>query len=436
MTRLTYTITTISILLILCGSSSALERFPPPEFESDYQQPRTTVPSPRQNIYEYTDVFLLLAALSLASYLVLKNRSRRAIFVLMLFSIAYFGFWRRGCVCSIGAIQNIALSFFDSGYVVPASVIIFFLLPLVFTLFFGRVFCAAVCPLGAIQDIVLLKPVSVPSWLESSLRIFAYVYLASAVMFAATGSAFVICRYDPFISFYRLSGSLNILVLGGCFLIIGLFIGRPYCRFVCPYSVILRQLSRLSRWRVTITPDECIKCRLCEDSCPFGAIEKPSTEFPAEELGRGKKRLGFFIVLLPMLIYACGWAGSAVSDSSSRSHATVRLAERIYAENIGQVQEISDASTAFRATGKSVEQLYDEASSIKEDFVLGGWLAGGFVGLVIGLKLIRHSVWRGGSDYEADRAGCLACGRCFEYCPRERARLNKKERESRKSDEN
>ena len=328
------------------------------------------------------------------------------------------------------------MSFFDSGYAVPVSVIIFFLLPLVFTLFFGRVFCAAVCPLGGIQDLVLLKPVDVASWLESSLRIFAYVYLSAAVLFAATGSAFVICRYDPFISFYRLSGSLNILVLGSCFLIIGVFVGRPYCRFVCPYSVILRQLSRFSRWRVTITPDECIKCRLCEDSCPFGAIDKPTTEFPAEELNRGKKRLGLLIVLLPVLIYACGWAGSAVSDSSSRVHATVRLAERIYAENIGQVQETTDASTAFRATGKSVEQLYDEASSITKDFVLGGWLAGGFVGLVIGLKLIRHSVWRGGGDYEANRAGCLACGRCFEYCPREQVRLNEKKGQLEKPDEN
>ena len=80
MTRLTYIVATITILLVLCGSASALERFPPPEFESDYQQPRMELPSPRQIIYEYTDIAVLLAALSLAAYLVLKKRSRRAIF--------------------------------------------------------------------------------------------------------------------------------------------------------------------------------------------------------------------------------------------------------------------------------------------------------------------------------------------------------------------
>jgi len=50
---------------------------------------------------------------------------------------------------------------------------------------------------------------------------------------------------------------------------------------------------------------------------------------------------------------------------------------------------------------------------------------GGFVGMVIGLKLIGVSVWRQRMDYEADKASCLACGRCFQYCPKERARIKK-----------
>jgi ferredoxin len=52
----------------------------------------------------------------------------------------------------------------------------------------------------------------------------------------------------------------------------------------------------------------------------------------------------------------------------------------------------------------------------------GAWLLGGFLGLVIGLKLIRLSVYRRRVDYEADPALCVACGRCFDYCPRERLR--------------
>ena len=419
MIRLNYTIIGIAVLLLSSGIASGFERFPPPDFESGYEQPSPATPNPRQNIYEYIDTAVLLAALSLSSYLVLKRRRRRFIFVLSLLSLFYFGFWREGCVCPIGAIQNVTLSVFDKDYAVPIAVMTFFLMPLVFTLFFGRTFCAAVCPLGGIQDVVLMRPISVPQWLESGLRLFAYVYLAAAVLFAATGSAFLICRYDPFISFFRLSGNFNMLTLGVCFLFVGIFIGRPYCRFICPYGVILRQLSRISKWRVTITPDDCIKCRLCEDSCPFGAIREPTVDSPTHDYNKSRKRFVLLILLLPPLVLSLGWIGFTLRPVTSRMHATVRLADRIYLEDTGQAEDTTDASLAFRATGKETKDLYAEALDIQAEFGRGGWLFGGFVGLVIALKLIGLSLRRQRTDYEAEMAGCLACGRCFEYCPKE-----------------
>jgi NosR/NirI family nitrous oxide reductase transcriptional regulator len=421
----------MAVSLILFGETLAEERFPPPDFvETHHAIPSPTTPNPRQDIYEYIDAVVLLAALGLASYLVLKKRSRRAIFALTIFSLLYFGFYREGCVCPIGAVQNVTLSIFDSEYVIPIVVLAFFLLPLIFTLFFGRTFCAAVCPLGAIQDMVLARPVSIPLWAENGLRLLAYVYLALAVLFAATGSAFVICRYDPFISIFRLTGSLNILILGGCLLLIGVFIGRPYCRFLCPYGVILRQLSRLSKWRVTITPDECIKCRLCEDSCPFGAIRKPTAQWPEAEYHIAKKRLAFLLLLLPVLVFLGGWAGSRLKGVTSQAHETVRLAKQIYLEDAGQTEEVTDAGTAFRASGQHTSELYKQAAIIRDKFEIGGWMLGGFIGLVIGLKLIGLSIWRRRTEYEADRASCLACGRCYKYCPREHVRLKKMKEES------
>jgi len=422
MIRLAYITISVVLFLLPCTVASAVERFPPPDFESGYVQPTPTTPGPRQTVYEYIDTIVLFVALTISSYLVLRTRKRWAIFVMMIFSLIYFGFWRKGCVCPIGAIQNVTLSFFDPSYAVPITITLFFLLPLIFTLFFARSFCAAVCPLGAIQDLVLLRPISLPQWLESGLRLFAYVYLAAAVLFAATGSAFIICRYDPFVSFFRLNGSLNILILGACFLFISMFIGRPYCRFICPYGVILRQLSRISKWKVAITPDDCIKCRLCEDSCPFGAIKIPTEDWPAHDYNKSKRRLVFLIILLPILVLSFGWIGSILQPVTSRVHATVRLADRIYLEETGQAEGTTDASDAFRATGKDIKVLYAEALAIQARFGLGGWLAGGFIGLVIALKLIGPSLRRHRSDYEADRAGCLACGRCFEYCPKEHSK--------------
>ena len=59
---------------------------------------------------------------------------------LSIFSLLYFGFWRKGCVCAIGSVQNVALALFDPGYAVPLGVAAFFVLPLAFALFAGRAF--------------------------------------------------------------------------------------------------------------------------------------------------------------------------------------------------------------------------------------------------------------------------------------------------------
>ena len=427
MARFGYILISIFISIVLCSIVFGAERFPPPDFEeSGHELPSIdyiTNITPDHFLYEYLDVAILAAALSLASYLILKRRSRRSIFILMIFSLCYFGFWRKGCICSIGAIQNFSFSIFDHNYTIAITAILFLTLPLIFTLFFGRTFCAGVCPLGAIQDLVVLRPIKVPAPLESGLRLFAYIYLGAAILFAATGSAFIICRYDPFISFFRLSGHLNILILGCCFLVVGMFIGRPYCRFLCPYGVILRQLSRLSKWKVTITPDDCIKCRLCEDSCPFGAITKPTVEWPQTGYAKSRRSLALLILLLPVLIFLGGWGVASLNQSWSRMHSTVRLAERIYLENQGLLSETTDASTTFRATGEPVEELYGQASVIRRQFRFGGWLLGSFIGLVVGIKLIIPSVRKQRTDFQADSASCLACGRCFKYCPREHVRL-------------
>ena len=265
------------IVIMLAGTEVfGVERFPPPDFETAYRFPVMEQPAPRANWREWTDVAVLAVSLCAATWLVLWKRNRKGLIGLSLFCLAYFGFYRRGCICPVGAIQNVSLSLFDGGYAIPLTVALFFALPVVFSLLFGRVFCSAVCPLGAVQDIVLIRPARLPLWLAESLGTLPFVYLGVAVLFSATHSAFFICRYDPFVSIFRLSGNFDILVLTGFFLILSTFVGRPYCRFLCPYGALLGILSKVAWRKATITPDECIVCGLCEDACPVGAIRPPT----------------------------------------------------------------------------------------------------------------------------------------------------------------
>jgi NosR/NirI family transcriptional regulator, nitrous oxide reductase regulator len=275
------------LLLVAFASSALIAQYQkaPPDFGGSYSFPTPTHPEPRSGIALAIDVAMLVAGLGLGAYLVLWRRSRTGVTALSVGAIAYFGFYRQGCTCAIGAIQNVTLSLVDSRYLISFGVLAFFFLPLVAAFLFGRVFCSGVCPLGAVQDVVLLKPRAVPEKIDRWLRWLPFVYLAAAIFFAgwgipvvsATGKAlsgrrFLICEWDPFISLFRVSGPFHMLAIGAAFIGVGMFYGRPYCRWLCPYGALLSIASRFSWKNVRITPDKELDCGLCQDACPFGAI--------------------------------------------------------------------------------------------------------------------------------------------------------------------
>jgi polyferredoxin len=400
----------------LAGFAQAEFRFPMPEFETGYTHPEMHIPAPI-NWTAGWDILVLLCALTLAAIFVLKRRRRREIFLLTLFSLLYFGFARNGCVCSVGSVQNVAAGLFDPSFGLPLTVLIFFAAPLIFALFFGRVFCAAVCPLGAIQEAVAVKPVKVPPAVEKVLSIIPVLYLGLAMLSVATGSGFLICKYDPFVGFFRMGAGFSMVLAGGLLLLIGIFVARPYCRFLCPYGVLLNWCSKLSHRHATITPSDCIQCNLCADACPYNAIVEPTPEKEPEPRAKGAHRLGKLILLMPVLIVPGALVGGLLKEPLSRMHPTVALAERIAGEELGRFRTTTIETDAFRASDTPNETLYAKAVEIKSGFAVGGRWLGAFIGLVIGCKLIAVSILRKRTGYEPDRGTCLSCGRCFKYCP-------------------
>lgn len=415
-----FSIFSLLVLLIIDFAAFAqTQRFPRPEFESGYTQPVTSMPEPRAGIFALVDVLLLIAALSLITWFIHKKRSRTGVVITSLFSIVYFGFLREGCVCSVGSVQNVVLALFNPGYHIPLSALAFFVIPLVYTLFFGRTFCAGVCPLGAVQDVFLLRPISLKKWLQKVLGLIPWIYLGLAILYAATETDFIICRYDPFVGIFRFNATFFMFAIGAAFLLISVFIARPYCRFLCPYGVILNLVSRVSKNHLSITPASCIQCKLCENSCPLDAINKPVEVKQMEDKRSATRRFILLGMIIPALMIIGAWVVSNFHENLAMVNSKVRLANELLHFDSNTMKESLEIE-GFRTSGKTKEELYLESAAILKQFYYGSWMLGAFIGLVFGLSLAGLTRYRYREDYEADKGECVSCARCLKYCPVEK----------------
>lgn len=394
-----------------------VSRFPRPEFESGYQYPEREYFVPYENFWKALDVVMLVALMSLITWAAYKKRTRGPIIITSLISVAYFGFFREGCVCSIGSIQNIALAMVDNTYHLPLVVLLFFLLPIIFAFLFGRVFCAGVCPFGALQELLNVKNYRLSKSVCTALSVIPWIYLCFALLYALTRSRFIICQFDPFIGIFRLGGDFGLIAFGGILLVMSIFTGRPFCRFLCPYGALLSLFSSVSIWKIKITEKTCVNCQLCHNSCPVDAVLPPYQNKNTEERNEGVIRILKYAVGLPLLMIIGALLMRMSSANLSYANKEVRLYELVQIQEAHPDNEMLPEVEAFYAQGRTLEELQQSNDAVQADFRLYGTIAGALIGLVIGLKLINLSVKRTRKEYEIDHKYCVACGKCFSYCP-------------------
>jgi polyferredoxin len=410
--------------VILITTIAAEARFPKPEFTSGYKIPEPLAPSPYitllVNVFFAFVILILVIVMMLGIRYLYRKRSRAGIIVLALFSLLFFGFFRGGCLCPIGAIQNIAVAIFEPVFSLGWFGILIFFLPILFALFAGRVFCGVACPLGAIQDIINFYPLRLPKWLDRTLRLLPIFYLGFAVYFAVLGIGFIICKYDPFVVFFRFSGDLFIMLAGSLLLLLGVFVCRPYCRFFCPYGVILGWAALLSARRIKITPDECIKCRLCENACPVDAIVIPQNHTANEPLRFSISRGLRLITILPVVIVISAVIGWCTGPILAQQHSAVKLYQQVTFEINNGIRPQNDATLAFRSSDATLADLQHKNSQIIYSSKIGGLFLGIFLSLMVMLRLFKFSKINYHADYQTDSEYCICCGRCYRYCPRGR----------------
>ncbi len=400
--------------------------FPTPSFESDYTFPVEQRPQMPAGFWGWLDLGVLALALALAVTLVHYRRSRRGLVALGLFSLLWFGFIKEGCVCAVGSVQNI-MAALGTGAGVPLTVLLFFVLPLVVALFWGRVFCAGVCPMGAVQELLLVRPVKVPAPVDTVLGFLPVIYLGFALVFAANQLGFIICEFDPFVRLFRGTGTWPMVATAAVFGILSLVVGRPYCRWLCPYGVLLG-LTSLLAWRpVRIHNGECVNCHLCRESCPYGAIEPLTEPLPAKGEAAADRRERRFLILTLLLLPALVWggvvAGRALTPVLAGRHPLARMVAHAQAAVAG-TETLADGSpvdpdmvAGFGRLKLPFSAAADQVLAAQSQLATSlAWL-GGLLALALGLAVLAAVRKRRSPEYHARPYACLACARCYQDCP-------------------
>jgi ferredoxin len=203
---------------------------------------------------------------------------------------------------------------------IPAVVSAGFIVVLLLTAFFGRVYCSVICPLGIMQDVF--------SWISKktglikrykfrkALNYLRYPLLALAIIMLLFGSMWILNLLDPYSSFGRIFSDLirpglivinnglagvlerfNVyslyrlnfdLITWRTVLIpvitlalvawLSLYFGRLYCNSICPVGTLLGLLSRVSLFKIKIDASTCTKCGKCSFVCKSSCIKVKTTE--------------------------------------------------------------------------------------------------------------------------------------------------------------
>ena len=383
----------------------AQARFPAPEFDN-YTLPQLQLETLVRDPIAWR-VGALLVFLVVSGLCFYRWRSSKTMRLLALAGVVIFGFVFTACPCPVGMFQNLLAAFVHgqpSGY----GVLLLFAIPLATALLFGRLFCAGACPLGAVQELLLWKPIRIPFPVDRALRLIPVAIFLLIVVAVVAGMAFPLCSLDPYLPLFLWSCSIPTVA----FLVLGLFVSRPFCRYVCPYGVLLRLFS-LASWKTpSITVKTCITCRLCEQGCPNGAILPPENAPTPEAQALGVRRLSRLIAALPIALCLGGVLGWVAAPVIEAAHPAVRLLADI------EAHRTNDAVEAFESSGTPLAQLQNEVAQVQHIFDWGMPLAGVLLAGAVMAELIAESRRRKESSvYTIDQSLCFCCGRCYAACP-------------------
>jgi ferredoxin len=142
-------------------------------------------------------------------------------------------------------------------------------------------------------------------------------------------------------------------------------------------------------------------------------------------LSRERRQLAWMLALIPALIAGGAWIGGKLAVPVSKLNPTVELAERYILQRKTPINYgvMTPEALSLQRAEHDPEAVLKSATDLCHRFWLACVAFGGWVGLIVGVKLVRLSLRTARSDFEPDRGACFACARCFRSCPQELIRI-------------
>ncbi|WP_158027258.1 4Fe-4S binding protein [Labilibacter marinus] len=187
--------------------------------------------------------YLLILLALLQFFAPKKLRKVRTIYLVLV--VAILGFWL-GTFLSLFSFNNWIIYGID----LPSKLFVFTILVLSLTLplITNKAFyCSHLCPFGASQDLlgkIRKKRFNLSNNLKQFLATLREKVFACIMLLLFTGVAFDLTNIEPFSAFLFRSASIPIMVLAGTFLLLSIFIPRPWCNYVCPTGYLLETIRK------------------------------------------------------------------------------------------------------------------------------------------------------------------------------------------------
>jgi len=197
-------------------------------------------------------------------------------------TLVYLG-WVDGGFLSISHITS-GIAGGPGVYLGDLAMLVMIIFTVVTTVLWGRVFCGFLCPFGALQDFIeWVVPKrfqrKVPTQVHDRAIYIKYGILALILVTALINSDLSIYGYfEPFGTVFFMSSNVLMWTIAGSVLLASAVIPRFYCRYACPLGAALGVASFVSFFRIPRVK-QCDVCKVCEQSCPTGAISGPDVDF-------------------------------------------------------------------------------------------------------------------------------------------------------------